>query len=187
MTDQIEHRLPVELLEKSIQNGSEYGWRKNDFLDVVEAARKLEMAIEGGLVQYVFEEGTCELYWLHYFTDEFKKGENWVDYCNRTAKECAERFNKIVREKDIKKDAINSFELAKQKADEGIDIDKHQIFIISFEDKDKMPVFPVAKEKEKKERRDRDFRRDKDARKNREPRKEGDQRKDKDPSKKRRR
>ncbi|RZJ66885.1 MAG: hypothetical protein EOO50_08340 [Flavobacterium sp.] len=139
MTEHLEHRLPVELLEKSVQSGSEYGWKQEDFLDVVEAARKLQLAIEGGMVQYVFEEGTCELHWLHYFTDEFKKGENWAAYCNRTAKEASESFKKIIS-KDIKKDAIESFELAKTKSLEPTDIDDFKIFILSFEDKSSMPA-----------------------------------------------
>jgi hypothetical protein len=75
------------------------------------------------------------LYWLHYYTDEIKKGENWVGYCNRTAKECTEKFKKIVNERDIKKEAIDSFELVKEKLNEGIDIDSHRLFIISFEGK----------------------------------------------------
>ena len=147
MLEPIENRLPVDLLEKSIQNGSEYGWRKDDFLDVVEAARKLQIAIEGGLVQYVFEEGTCELHWLHYYTDEFKKGENWAGYCNRTAKECTERFKKVLNA-DIKKQATDNFQLVKEKLNEGIDIENHLLFILSFESEEQMPL-PTPKEKEK--------------------------------------
>jgi len=134
MAEQIENRLPVELLEKSIRSGSEYGWREQDFLAVVEAARKNQLAIEGGLVQYVFEEGTCELYWLHYFTNELKKGENWANYCNRTAKECVEKFNKIIREKNIEKEAIENFELVKNAQSNGIVLENHKLFILSFEE-----------------------------------------------------
>ncbi|MBD3582250.1 hypothetical protein [Flavobacterium selenitireducens] len=131
----IENKLPVSLLEKSIQSGSEYGWRQEDFLEVIEAARKLQIGIEGGLVQYVFEEGTCELYWLHYFTDEIKKGENWVNYCNRTAKEASDKFKKIISDKNIKKEAMESFELVRTKALETTDVDQYKVFIISFEEK----------------------------------------------------
>lgn len=135
MTNSIENRLPVNLLEKSIRSGSEYGWRQNDFLEVVEAARKLQIAIEGGQIQYVFEEGVCELYWLHYYTQEIKTGENWVNYCNRTAKECVEKFNQIIREKNIEKEAIDKFDLVKKELKAGIAIENHKLFIISFEAK----------------------------------------------------
>ncbi len=135
MTDQIENRLPVDLLEKSIRSGSEFGWRQNDFPAVVEAARRLQIAIEGGLVQYVFEDGTCELYWLHYYTQEMKKGENWVNYCNRTAKECIDAFNKIIRERNIEKEAIDNFGLAKTESENGTVLEKHKLFILSFEGK----------------------------------------------------
>ena len=139
MTEQLEHRLPVSLLEKSIQSGSEYGWREQDFLEVIEAARKLQLAIEGGMVQYVFEEGTCELYWLHYFTDDLKKGENWAAYCNRTAKEASEQFKKSIA-KDIRKEAIENFELVRLKSTEPTDVDNFKLFIISFEDKKELPA-----------------------------------------------
>ncbi|HLA55535.1 MAG TPA: hypothetical protein VK623_05525 [Flavobacterium sp.] len=135
MTEQIEHRLPVHLLEKSIRSGSEYGWRQNDFLDVIEAARKLQIAIEGGQIQYVFDEGTCELHWLHYYTDEMKSGENWANYCNRTAKECVEKFKKITGERNIEKEALDNFSLVKENSENGIILDNHKVFIISFEDK----------------------------------------------------
>lgn len=139
----LEHQLPVELLEKSIQSGSEYGWRQNDVLDVIEAARKAGLAIEGGLVQYVFEEGTCELYWLHYFTDEIKKGENFAAYANRTAREASERFKKVISGHDIKKEALDNFELVRTKAAEAVNIEDFKLFIISFEDKPDRPI-PVA-------------------------------------------
>jgi hypothetical protein len=148
MSDIIEHRLPVELLEKSIQSGSEYGWRQEDFLEVVEAARKLQIAIEGGMVQYVFEEGTCELHWLHYFTEELKKGENWVNHCNRTAKECSEKFRQIISKHNIEKEAIDNFSLVKQQLDNGVVLENHKLFIISFEDKETAQV-TETKEKEK--------------------------------------
>lgn len=135
MTGQTENKLPVSLLEKSIKSGTEYGWRQNDFLEVVEAARALQIAIEGGQVQYLFDEGTCELYWLHYYTDEIKKGESWVAYCNRTARECSEKFKKIIQERDIRKEAIDSFNLVKEKSEEQIDLDGHKLFIISFEER----------------------------------------------------
>ena len=135
MTDQIENRLPVNLLEKSIRSGSEYGWRQNNFLEVVEAARKLQIAIEGGQIQYVFDDGTCELYRLHYYTQEMKAGENWVNYCNRTAKECVDKFNQIIREKNIEKEAIDNFDLVKKELENGIVLENHKLFIISFEGK----------------------------------------------------
>lgn len=142
MADQIEFKLPVHLLEKSIKSGSEYGWRQKDFLEVVEAARKANIAIEGGQIQYLFEEGTCELHWLHYYTEDIKIGENWVNFCNRTAKECTKKFNEIIREKNIEKEALNNFELVKKMAESGVVLEDHKLFIISFEDKKPAPTAP---------------------------------------------
>lgn len=175
MSEILEHRLPVDLLEKSIQSGSEYGWRQADFLDVIEAARKLQLGIEGGLVQYVFEEGTCELYWLHYFTEDIKIGENWVNYCNRTAKEASEMFQQIVSKRNIEKEALDHFPLVKQQQEHGVVLENHKLFIISFEDKKPAPV-PPKKEKEKEKERGRDHRerdrdRDRDRNRDRRPKK----------------
>lgn len=157
MADIPEHSLPVPLLEKSIQSGSEYGWKQADFLDVIEAARAANLAIEGGLVQYVFEEGTCELYWLHYFTGEWKKGESWTNYCNRTAKEASDMFRKIIAERDIEKEALNSFTLVKEQQAQGTRLDDHKLFIIAFELERDPPVEP-KKEKDPRDERRRDNR-----------------------------
>lgn len=155
MSELIENRLPVALLEKSVQSGSEYGWRQQDFLDVVEAARKLQIGIEGGLVQYVFDEGTCELHWLHYYTDDIKQGESWVNYCNRTAKECTDMFREITSKRNIEKEALDNFSLVKQQLENGVVLENHKLFIISFEDKKAAPV-PKPEEKPKERDRDRD-------------------------------
>jgi len=166
MTEIIENRLPVALLEKSIQSGSEYGWRQQDFVEVVEAARKLQIAIEGGLVQYFFEEGTCELHWLHYYTEEIRKGENWVAYCNRTAKECTEKFQQIIRNRNIEKEALDNFSLVKEQLANGVVLENHKLFIISFEDKKPAAVlYADAREKEKEKDRDRDKDRERHPRK----------------------
>lgn len=170
MSEILEHRLPVDLLEKSIQSGSEYGWRQADFLDVIEAARKLQLGIEGGLVQYVFEEGTCELHWLHYFTEDIKIGENWANYCNRTAKEASDMFQQIITKRNIEKEALDNFSLVKQQQENGVVLENHKLFIISFEDKKPAPV-AAKPEKEKEKNRDRDRDRDRDRNRDRRPKK----------------
>jgi hypothetical protein len=83
-----ENRFPEFILNKSIKSGNELGWKQNDFLEVVETARKNFIAIFGGQIQYAFPGCTYELYWLSYDPDERQLKEEWVTYCNRTAKEC---------------------------------------------------------------------------------------------------
>ena len=44
-----ESRLPKSILDKAIKCGNEFGWfgwRQSDFIEVIESARKLKMAIE---------------------------------------------------------------------------------------------------------------------------------------------
>ena len=45
-----EFKLPKNLLDKAIKSGNEYGWRKANVLEVIEAARQIPMATIGGEV-----------------------------------------------------------------------------------------------------------------------------------------
>lgn len=96
-----ERRLSKSILDKAIKSGDEFGWRQKDFSEVIEAARQNHLAIIGGQVQYVLPGGTCELYWLSYDPDKRQPNESWLTYCDRTAKECLEKFNTLVMTTDI--------------------------------------------------------------------------------------
>jgi len=131
--NQAELRLPNEILTKAIKSGNEYGWKKEDVLCTIEAARQIPMATIGGQVQYVWPDGTCELYWLSYDSEKRKINENWISYCNRTALECSEKFKALITT-DIEEEAINSFDTIKIKHESGIVLIDHQIFILYFND-----------------------------------------------------
>jgi hypothetical protein len=128
-----EYRLPKEIREKAIESGNEFGWKQQDFKEVIEAARQIPVAVVGGQVQYVFNDGTCELYWLSYYTDERQENEDWLTYCNRTAKQSFEKFGRLINETDFEKEEM-SFEFLKGKKEKNIDLEKHRIFIIYFND-----------------------------------------------------
>ncbi len=129
-----EHKLPKEIRDKAIESGNEFGWRQIDFKDVIEAAKRVPLAIVGGQIQYLFEDETCELYWLNYDTKEREQNESWDDYCNRTAIECIEKFRHIISTKDIKCEALKNFNFLQEKEKQGIDIDNNKIFIVYFSD-----------------------------------------------------
>ena len=130
-----EEKLPKELLEKSKISGKEYGWRKIDFPLVIEAAVENKLAIIGGQVQFIFNDGTCELYWEKYDTKGKSTLENWKQYVKRTAQECAEQFNKISDEDRLIKEGINNFDFLKEKSNnEKINLKEHLWFIIYFEE-----------------------------------------------------
>lgn len=128
-----EHRLPKRTREKAIESGNEFGWKQKDFKEVIETARKVPMAIIGGQVQYVFNDGTCELYWLSFDPEERQENEEWITYCSRSAKQANEKFDRLINETDFEKEAL-TFEFLKNKKEEGIDIDNYRVFIIYFND-----------------------------------------------------
>ena len=101
-----EQRLPKSILDKAIKSINEFGWRQEDFLEVIEAAKQTHLAIIGGQVQYVLPDGTCELYWLSYDPTDRQLNETWLTYCDRTANECLEKFNKLIATTDIEKEAL---------------------------------------------------------------------------------
>jgi hypothetical protein len=133
-TNTPEYRLPRELLERAIRSGNEFGWRQTDFREVVEVARKAKLAIVGGQVQYILPEGTCELYWLSYDPTIRQPNETWLDYCNRTANETIHKFQLLISQTNIEREAIGSFELLKRKSDNGTNINDYLTFILYFDD-----------------------------------------------------
>ncbi len=94
--------LPSEILLKSTLSGQEYGWKREDFKEVVDYAVKAGLAVVGGQVQFKLPDGTCELYWRKYDTKERAVNEGWTSYCNRTQKECLEQFKALPNKKLIR-------------------------------------------------------------------------------------
>ncbi len=129
-----ENRLPKYIIDKSIKSGNEYGWKQTDFLDVVEAARQIPMAVIGGQIQYVFPDGICELYWLNYDSKERQPNEDWLNFCSRTAKECTDKFNILVSTTDIEKEALRNFDFLQNKKNIGFNIEEYIVFILYFDD-----------------------------------------------------
>jgi hypothetical protein len=129
-----EIRLPKSILDKAVKSGNEFGWRQSDFLDVVETARQLKMAIVGGQVQYPLPDGTCELYWLSYDPTTRKQNETWSDYCNRTASECTVKFLNLTSKTDFDKEAIDGFDFLKNKKATGTNISDFLTFMLYFDD-----------------------------------------------------
>jgi lactate dehydrogenase-like 2-hydroxyacid dehydrogenase len=108
MTKIEEKYLPNEILQKAIVSGKEYGWKRDDFKEVVDKTVEIGLGIIGGQVQFKFQDGTCELYWHKYDTTERKPGENWNDYCQRTKKECLSQFEKLPTDTELINEGIQS-------------------------------------------------------------------------------
>jgi len=130
-------KLPKYLLEISIKNSNEYGWRQNDVLAVITAARAVSLATLGGQVQYIIPAGTYELYWLSYdSTADQKVNEDWLTFCDRSANECSEKFKQLIST-DIESEAISSFpEILTNNLITKENLKEYKVFILYFADKD---------------------------------------------------
>jgi len=134
MTETEEKYLPIEILQKAIVSGKEYGWKRTDFMEVVTKAVEVGLGIIGGQVQFKLPDGTCELYWHKYDTTERKSGESWNDYCQRTKKECLSQFEKLPTDRELVKEGIGSFDLLKEKSKTDSALADFLIFILYFND-----------------------------------------------------
>ena len=129
-----ENRLPKAILDKAIKNGNEFGWRQSDVSEVIDTARNLNLVNLGGQVQYHFPDGTCELYWLSFDLTTRQQNETWTDFCARTAIECQEKFQRLILQTNIEKEALENFDFLKNKKETGIEISDFLTFILYFDD-----------------------------------------------------
>jgi hypothetical protein len=132
--ENLEHRLPKSILDKAIKSTNEFGWKQEDFVNVVEAAKENQMAVIGGQVQYIMPNATCELYWLSYDSENRKQNEDWNCYCNRSANECIEKFNKLISSVNIEKEAVESFEFLAHQKNKNVNLSEHLAFMLYFDD-----------------------------------------------------
>jgi hypothetical protein len=133
MNTKEENRLPKEILDKGIRRSNEIGWKEQDFIEVVEAAREIPMAIRGGQVQYIFPDGTCELYWLKYDPKPREHTEEWAIFCNRSINECIEKFRGIITTTNFDKEELE-WDFLRIKKESGINMSNHRVFILYFDD-----------------------------------------------------
>ena len=129
----VEKKLPKHILEKAIKSGNKYGWKEVDVIDAINSAVESGLAIIGGQIQFVFEDGICELYWLSYDSSKRFKNEDWQEYSKRTANDSIEKLKKIVS-RNIELEAVENFDFLKDKKSNGIEIYKNMICILYFEE-----------------------------------------------------
>lgn len=126
----IEDFLPRYILEKAIVSGNEYGWRREDYKQVVEVAYSHRLAIVGGQIQFKLPDGTCEMYWYSYDTNDRLKNESWLDYCLRTKSECLKKFRELPSNYELVREGIENFDFLKAKDKISVVLEKYFIFII---------------------------------------------------------
>jgi len=127
-----EELLPPEVLRKAKRSGEELAWRKEDLESAVLAARDRGLACLGGQPQFIFPDGTCELYWVNYDPGDRKGDETWQAYVERTASQVLEAFRLRCAETDFREEA-QRFGFLKEKIAEGkADLIDHLWFVVYF-------------------------------------------------------
>lgn len=124
--------LPAHLLGRAIRSGFEFGWRKEEFLQVLQTAASDGYACVGGQFQWVFSDGTCEAYWLNANSTPRQPNEPWSSYVKRTEAEVTESYEALLRETDFSGES-DKWDFLKNKKAAGVSLDEHLIFVAYFD------------------------------------------------------
>ena len=130
MTD---HELPSEITTGADLRGNEFGWPISSFRDALAKAEALGYACLGGQFQFRLDDCTCEMYWLNADSKERKPEETWTAYCERTCFEVKLSFERIARETDFVKEAME-WAPVRQAAVDGVDPMQWLVFVAYFVD-----------------------------------------------------
>ena len=125
--------LSPEILMKATKSGKEYGWKISDVPSVLSDAKNNNLANLGGQLQYVFPDGTCELYWMDIDAGARAEGESWKDWVEMSYEICSINFQALIKNSDFFKEAEGSSSFIKEKIKAGIDVTKNEAFILYFE------------------------------------------------------
>ena len=82
--DNPEMMLPEAIRLRSVKSGTKWGWRRNGIMTAIMEARAVGLANFGGQVQFLFPDGTCELYWMNCVTTDRAKNESWTEYTDKS-------------------------------------------------------------------------------------------------------
>ncbi|HJV64508.1 MAG TPA: hypothetical protein VJ550_02115 [Geomonas sp.] len=132
---ELEVLLPANLKRKAIRSGNEWGWRKKDVDEVFQAAKELRLAALGGQVQFVFEDGTCELYWLDMDPAKGKETEEWSQFSERSIAESRSKFHRLCETTNFIEEGTKNFQFLSSKAKEPeTDLASHLTFVVYLVD-----------------------------------------------------
>jgi len=126
-----EKAFSLELQRKAYKSrGGEWGWKLKDIPLVIEECKALNYGVLGGQIQFLFPDGTCELYWLRADPQAKSAEETWRDYSRRSCEEFLILFNELVKNTDFEKEGIEAFDFLKSKKTEGSNILDYMFFLI---------------------------------------------------------
>ena len=126
---QEESEFSPELRKRVFCKGSEWGWKFEDIPAVIKECQKLDYAILGGQVQFIFPDATCEDYELKADPKERSDGESWAGYARRSCTEFLELFNELVKTTNFEKEALKWPDIEQKKA-KGTNILDHMCFML---------------------------------------------------------
>lgn len=128
--------LSKKILSKNlVKRGNEQGWTFEDIPEVIVDAKKNNMAVLGGQVHFEFDDGTYELYWHEIIINDKGHDESWDMFVERSCRQFMDEFNKKFLGKSFVNEALEA-PFIRKKAKEGIDIRKHQIFVLYINDQE---------------------------------------------------
>ena len=103
MPHEEEKLFPKELVDRALKAGDMWGWRFQDIPEVVEICPKLNYAVSGGAVIFIFPDGVGEFYWLQANAKYKQDSENWAQYVERSCSEFLGLFNALVAKVNFEK------------------------------------------------------------------------------------
>jgi hypothetical protein len=109
--------LPKNLADKSNFDGCEYAWRQEDVIAVMETAKQLSFAPLGGEVQFRYNDGIYELYWLFFGCKDRTEDETWEQYLERSTTECIQAFQILCEKTNFITEGVENFPKLKTKSD----------------------------------------------------------------------
>lgn len=130
--------LPCELIKLAVKSGNEFGCRKKDFEQALTVAGNNDLAILGGQVQYLFEDGTCEAYWLSYDPSDVIFSGDWSEYVQQSINSVRAKFRALIASTDFVTEAVQNFKFLKEKFEQGSDLETHLVFILYFISQDEV-------------------------------------------------
>jgi len=128
--DQAIKILPKEIVNKIVMSGNEYGWRLADIPNVIQSCNKLNLALLGGQIRFIFNDATCDLYWLNVDPKEKEPNEDWEDYSKRSCSEFLSLFNLLILKTNFEEEGTNGFNILQEKKESGINILEYMCLII---------------------------------------------------------
>ena len=127
-----ENLLPAGVLARAVRTGGEYAWRSDALPTALGAARGAGLAVLGGQVQFVFPDGTYELFWQSYDATDRRPRESWRDYVARSHGEVEAALGRLPDPDGLVRDALATSEFLRARAADGLDLRAHLCYVCYF-------------------------------------------------------